>query len=161
MLHMFLRLAALALGLVLAINGAVAQQAGRVKAGTLSCDVSGGLGMIIGSQKSMTCRFDPVAPGWVPEAYNGSISKFGLDIGATSGSQMVWAVFAGGSPAPGALAGEYGGATAEATVAVGLGANVLVGGSDRTIALQPFSVTGQTGLNLAVGVALLRLSPAR
>jgi hypothetical protein len=157
--RLFLRFGALALGLAIAVGGAAAQ--GRVKAGTLSCDVSGGIGMIIGSQKTMTCRFEPVAPGWIPEAYTGSITKFGLDIGATAGSGMVWAVFAGGSPAPGALAGEYGGATAEATVAVGLGANVLVGGSDRTIALQPLSVTGQTGLNLAVGVAVLRLSPAR
>ena len=159
--RLFLRLAVLALGLAAAISGATAQQDNRGKAGTLSCDVSGGIGMIIGSQKSVTCRFEPVAPGWIPEAYVGSISKFGLDIGATSGSQMVWAVFAGGSPAPGALAGEYGGATAEATVAVGLGANVLVGGSNRTIALQPLSVTGQAGLNLAVGVAVLRLSPLR
>jgi Protein of unknown function (DUF992) len=72
---------------------------------------------------------------------------------------MVWAVFAAGSPAPGALAGDYAGATAEATFAVGLGANVLVGGSNHTIALQPVSVTGQTGLNIAGGVAVLHLSP--
>jgi hypothetical protein len=74
---------------------------------------------------------------------------------------MVWSVFAGGSARPGALGGNYGGATAEATIAGGLGANVLVGGSDRTVALQPLSVTGQTGLNLAVGVAELILRPAR
>jgi hypothetical protein len=156
--RLFLRLGVLALGLAIAISGAAAQSDGRVKAGTLSCDVSGGIGMIIGSQKSVICRFEPAIPGWPSELYTGTISKFGLDIGATSGSQMVWAVFAGGSPARGALAGDYGGATAEATVAVGLGANVLVGGSDRTIALQPLSVTGQTGLNLAVGVAVLKLS---
>jgi hypothetical protein len=117
--------------------------------------------MIIASQKSVSCQFIPAAPGWQPEIYVGSISKFGLDIGATTASQMVWVVFAGGSPMSGALAGNYGGATAEATVAVGLGANVLVGGSNRTIALQPLSVTGQTGLNLAVGVASLELRPAR
>ena len=157
--RMFLRLGALALGLTIAISGAAAQ--GRAKVGTLSCDVEGGIGMIIGSQKSMICRFDPAAPGWPSELYDGSISKLGIDIGATSGSQMVWAVFSGGSPARGALAGEYGGATAEATVAVGLGANVLVGGSDRAIALQPLSITGQTGLNVAAGVALLRLNRVR
>jgi Protein of unknown function (DUF992) len=157
MKHMTLRLGACALALAFAISSAQAQSA--VKAGTLSCDVSGGIGLIIGSQKSMTCRFDPVAPGWVPEAYSGSIGKLGVDLGATTGGQMVWAVFAAGSPAPGALAGDYAGATAEATFAVGLGANVLVGGSHRTIALQPVSVTGQTGLNLAAGVAVLRLRP--
>jgi hypothetical protein len=155
-----LRLAACALGLAIGTSVAAAQPAPG-KAGTLTCDVAGGIGMIIASHKSMTCRFDPVAPGWLPEAYSGSIGKLGVDIGATTGSQMVWAVFAAGSPAPGALAGDYGGATAEATFAVGLGANVLVGGSNRTIALQPVSVTGQTGLNVAGGVALLHLDRMR
>jgi hypothetical protein len=145
------------LGLAIAISSAQAQSA--VKAGTLSCDVSGGIGLIIGSQKTMACRFEPVAPGWVPEAYDGSIDKLGVDLGVTTGAQMVWAVFSAGSPAPGALAGDYAGATAEATFAVGLGANVLVGGSHRTIALQPLSITGQTGLNIAAGVAVLRLRP--
>jgi len=159
MKHMTLRLAAYGLGLTIAIGSVAAQAADRVKAGTLSCDVSGGIGLIIGSKKSMTCRFEPVAPGWVPEAYVGSIGKLGVDLGATTGAKMVWAVFSAGSPAPGALAGDYAGATAEATFAVGLGANVLVGGSHRTIALQPVSVTGQTGLNVAAGVALLQLRP--
>jgi hypothetical protein len=74
---------------------------------------------------------------------------------------MVWAVFAPTNRKFGALAGDYGGATAEATVGVGLGANVLVGGSDRTVALQPVSVQGQAGLNVAAGVTDLRLRPAR
>ena len=157
MKHMTMRLGACALALAFAISSAQAQS--TVKAGTLSCDVSGGIGLIIGSHKTMSCRFDPVAPGWLPEAYSGSIGKLGIDLGATTRGQMVWAVFAAGSPAPGALAGDYAGATAEATFAVGLGANVLVGGSHRSIALQPVSVTGQTGLNLAAGVAVLRLRP--
>jgi len=137
---------------------APAQNGGKV--GTLVCDISAGLGLIIGSKKTITCRFDPAAPGWPAETYVGSINKFGLDLGVTSGGQMIWAVFAGGSPAPTALAGNYAGATAEATIAAGLGANALVGGSNRTIALQPLSVSGQTGLNVAVGVAELVLRPA-
>jgi Protein of unknown function (DUF992) len=159
MKHMILRLAAYGLGLAIAIGSVAAQTADSGKAGTLSCDVSGGIGLIIGSQKSMSCRFEPVAPGWVPEAYLGSIGKLGIDLGATTAGRMVWAVFAAGSPAPGALAGDYAGATAEATFAVGLGANVLVGGSNQSIALQPLSITGQTGLNLAAGVAVLQLRP--
>jgi hypothetical protein len=155
---MSLRLMACVFALALATGGATAQTPPG-KAGTLTCDVAGGIGMIIASHKSMTCRFEPVAPGWIPEAYSGSIGKLGVDIGATSASQMVWAVFAAGSPAPGALAGDYAGATAEATFAVGLGANVLVGGSNHSIALQPLSVTGQTGLNIAGGVAVLQLRP--
>jgi hypothetical protein len=132
----------------------------RVKAGMLSCDVSGGFGFVIGSQKSVACIFTPDRPG-PQEAYVGTISKFGLDIGVTGGGQMLWGVFAETVGGRAALAGNYVGATGEATVAAGLGANVLVGGSNRTVALQPVSVTGQVGLNLAVGVAELTLRPAR
>jgi uncharacterized protein DUF992 len=136
-----------------AVSTAVAQQPPKV--GTLTCDVSGGVGMIVTSQKATTCTFAP-AKG-AKEVYTGSITKFGLDVGATSGGRMVWAVFAPTSRKAGALAGTYTGATAEATVGAGLGANVLVGGSDRTISLQPVSVQGQTGLNLAAGVSGLQL----
>jgi uncharacterized protein DUF992 len=151
---------------VLAIAAAVAlpipasAQANRTKVGTLSCDISGGIGLIITSKKDLTCMFTPSQPG-PREVYVGSITKFGLDLGATAGGEMVWAVYAPSSRKFGALAGNYGGATAEATVGAGLGANVLVGGSDRTVALQPVSVQGQAGLNVAAGVAELRLRPAR
>ena len=135
-------------------------QANRTKVGTLSCDISGGIGLIITSKKELTCMFTPSQPG-PKEVYVGSITKFGLDLGATAGGEMVWAVYAPSTRKFGALAGNYGGATAEATVGAGLGANVLVGGSDRTVALQPVSVQGQAGLNVAAGVADLRLRPAR
>ncbi len=137
---------------------AVAQQPAKV--GTLTCDISAGIGFIIGSKKEVTCMFTPSAGG-PSEVYVGSISKFGLDIGATAGGEMVWAVYAPTSGRVAALAGNYGGGSAEATVGVGLGANVLVGGSNRTVTLQPLSVQGQAGLNLAVGVAGLELRPAR
>ena len=127
-----------------------------VQAGVLDCDVSAGIGLIITSNKEVTCLFKPVnnAP---QEVYIGGISKFGLDLGATGRGQMLWSVYAPTNRPFGALAGNYVGATAEATVAVGLGANVLVGGSNQTITLQPLSVQGQVGLNIAAGVAELRL----
>jgi hypothetical protein len=152
--------AAATLALVVTAIGPAAAQPARVKSGVLDCDVSGGIGLIIGSQKSVQCVFTPDQPG-PREVYTGAITKFGLDIGATTGGRMVWSVYAETTAGRGALAGDYSGATGEATVAVGLGANVLVGGSNRTIALQPVSATGQTGLNLAVGVADLQLRPAR
>lgn len=139
---------------------AMAQQHDRTKVGSLTCDISGGIGMIIASKKSVTCMFTPSKPG-PREVYTGSITKFGLDVGATSGGEMVWTVFAPSNKKFGALAGHYGGASAEATVGAGVGANVLVGGSNRTVTLQPLSVQGQAGLNLAVGVAGLDLRPAR
>jgi hypothetical protein len=138
-----------------------AQQPTHTKAGTLSCDVSAGIGLIIASKKELTCLYTPSQPGGAQEVYLGSINKFGLDIGATAGGQLAWAVYAPTSANVGALAGSYAGATAEATVGVGLGANVLVGGSDRTVSLQPVSIQGQAGLNLAVGVADLELRRAR
>ncbi len=145
--------------LMLATGGtAMAQQ--PVAAGTLTCDVSAGLGMIIGSRKSVACTFAPSYPGPV-EYYNGTITKLGVDIGATAASVMVWLVYAPTSRPVGALAGQYVGATGEATFGVGLGANVLVGGSNRTVALQPVSVQGQTGLNVAGGVAELALQFSR
>jgi len=135
-------------------------QAQNVQAGSLVCDVSGGVGMIIASQREMACTFTN-SRGEL-EVYVGQIRRFGLDIGATAGGQMVWAVFApSGQFSRGALAGTYSGASAEATVVAGLGANVLLGGSNRSIALQPLSVQGQTGLNLAIGVADLQLQAAR
>ena len=153
-------IAAWAVAAAVALPVLASAQADRMKVGTLSCDVSGGIGLIITSKKDLTCMFTPSQPG-PREVYVGSITKFGLDLGATAGGEMVWAVYAPTTRKFGALAGDYGGATAEATVGAGLGANVLVGGSDRTVALQPVSVQGQAGLNVAAGVAELRLRPAR
>src|SRR5215470_1711700 len=133
----------------------------RVRAGLLTCDVSGGLGFIIGSVKQVNCAFAPDAPG-PQEAYMGRFSRFGLDIGVTAGGVMVWAVFTDTiGYGPGFLTGNYVGASGEVTVAAGLGANVLVGGSNRTIALQPLSISGQVGVNLAVGVGDLTLQSLR
>ncbi len=141
-----------------AAGGANAQD--RVAVGSLTCDVSAGFGVIIGSRKAVNCTFAPSLPGPV-EYYTGTITKLGVDIGITSGSVMVWLVYAPTTRPLGALAGSYGGATAEATFVAGLGANVLVGGSNRTVALQPVSVQGQTGLNVAGGVAQLDLAFVR
>lgn len=154
-------LAGLAMAAALVLpTPSMAQNSDRAKVGTLTCDISAGIGVIIASKKNVTCTFTPAAAG-PSEVYTGSITKFGLDIGGTSGGRMVWAVYAPTTAGHGALAGDYVGASGEATVGVGLGANVLVGGSNRTIALQPVSFQGQTGLNVAVGVAGLSLRPAR
>ena len=142
---------------VVAVAPASAQ---RMRAGLLTCDVSAGIGFIIGSQKSVSCVFAP-EPAGPQQVYDGSISKFGLDIGVTSSGVMIWGVFTDTLGGPGFLAGDYFGASGEVTVAAGLGANVLVGGSNRSVALQPLSVDSSIGLNLALGVAELRLRPGR
>jgi uncharacterized protein DUF992 len=145
-----------ATALVLAVLSGSAQAQQRVQAGSLTCDVSAGIGLIIGSQRNVSCTFTPAAPGPI-EYYTGTISKIGVDIGVTTGGVMVWLVWAPTDRPVGALAGGYAGAAAEASLVAGLGANALVGGSNRTVALQPFSVQGQTGLNIAAGVAGLDL----
>jgi hypothetical protein len=149
-----------AFALVLALGSTGPAAAQRVSAGLLTCDVSSGIGYIIGSHKDVSCTFTPGGTGR-REDYDGSISKFGLDLGITGPGLMVWAVFTDTVAGPGFLAGEYLGASGEISLAAGLGANVLVGGSNRTVALQPISLSGQIGVNLAVGVASLRLGLPR
>ena len=148
--------AALGLAAGVCAYGASALAQG-VKVGTLTCNVAGGYGLIFGSTQAVNCTLAPT--GGAPQHYVGSIEKFGVDIGYVKGGVLIWTVFAPAiNVAPGSLAGTYGGATAGAAVGAGLGANVLVGGSGNTIALQPLSVQGMTGLNIAAGVAAMTLT---
>jgi hypothetical protein len=136
---------------VAAVASGEAQAQARVEVGVLTCTVRGGSGFIIGSTKDLRCRFNK--PGR-DEFYHGTISKFGLDIGATKQTAIAWAVFAPTARLPpGSLNGNYGGVSAEATVGLGVGANALIGGSNKNIILQPLSVQAQQGLNIAAGVA--------
>ena len=130
-----------------------------VNIGALSCHVSGGVGFIFGSSKELDCIFKHTDGS--TERYHGEINKYGVDIGFTTESRIIWAVLAPGSVAPGALAGHYGGVTGEAEVGLGLGANVLLGGSSKQIALQPLSITGGVGLNVAAGIASITLEAGK
>ena len=154
------RLASAALlGLVVCMP-ASAQRPVWEQSGTLNCDVSGGIGFIVGSQRSVNCLFTPSYDG-PPEQYVGNITKVGLDVGFTGAGQLVWSVLQSTTRRRGVLAGSYVGASAEATVGAGLGANVLVGGNDRSVALQPLSIQGQVGLNVAAGIAEISLQYVR
>lgn len=145
---------AAASALAMATNANAAPEG--VKVGVLSCDVESGWGFIVGSSKSVRCAFHPNRGE--PDRYEGSISKLGVDIGYTAGGKIVWDVVAPSSDIrSGALQGDYAGATASATAGVGVGANVLIGGLDKSIALQPVSVEGNTGLDVAAGVGALSL----
>jgi hypothetical protein len=131
------------------------------KAGTLVCDVSSGWGFIFGSSRDLKCSFTDNKN--TPDHYEGHIKKFGVDIGYTAGGVIAWAVLAPSSDvassdvAKGALAGTYAGVTGSATVGGGVGANVLVGGGNNSFSLQPLSVEGNTGLNVAGGIAAIEL----
>lgn len=149
--------AVVAAALAVAPIGADAQEA-KVVAGTLTCQGKGSVGLILGSKQTLACKFNP-AGKTPPQSYTATITKIGLDVGIKGPSVMVWTVLSATSELPaGALAGNYAGVSAEASVAVGAGANALVGGSKSSVVLQPLSVQGQTGLNLAVGVAGLKLT---
>jgi Protein of unknown function (DUF992) len=130
-----------------------------VQLGVLECAIGAGTGYIIGSTKDLSCTFKPSDSSFAPESYFGVVRKVGIDIGTTNTALMQWLVLAPSANvyAPAALAGNYVGASAEATAVVGAGANLLVGGSNRSFTLQPLSVQAQTGLNVAVGVTEFQL----
>ena len=143
----------LLVGILVYSNPAQAQ--GGAQVGTLTCNVASGWGFVFGSSRALRCTF--VGRGRT-EHYAGTIQRFGVDIGFTQAGVLVWGVLAPTSNmAPGALAGNFVGATGSATVGVGAGANVLVGGSNRTISLQPVSFEGSTGLNVAAGIGAINL----
>ncbi|MHB8885385.1 MAG: DUF992 domain-containing protein [Methylovirgula sp.] len=133
--------------------------AARGQIGVLECNVSPGVGYILTSSRALACRF--TSRHGRLDYYVGTINKLGFDVGVTGPGRLVWQVWA---PSVGpnriALAGHYAGATAEASLGAGVGANVLVGGSRRTISLQPLSLNAQHGFNIAAGVAELTLEPA-
>ena len=145
--------------IIAACAGQAQAQDQGIGLGVLDCAIGGGTGFILGSSKDLSCTFAPADKSFAPEAYFGVVNKYGLDIGTTRQTMMQWLVL---TPlkniyAPGALAGDYVGASAEVTAAVGGGANLLVGGSSQAFTLQPLSLQTQTGLNLAIGVSQFQL----
>jgi len=147
--------AGLALG-TLAMQGP-AQADVTVKTGLLTCHVASGWGFVFGATRSLNCTYTSV-DGKKVGKYKGSISKFGIDIGYLQSGVLAWAVLSPSKDVePSGLAGDYGGLTAGATAGVGGSANLLVGGSNKTISLQPLSVEGNQGFNLAAGIAAISL----
>jgi len=129
--------------------------------GTLSCRVDPNIGFIIVGHQPMQCVYTQ-APGALPQvppqSYDGALNTVGLSIGFSAGSVLGWAVFAPTTGVPaGALAGEYVGVSADVGIGLGAGANVLLGGSNRTIALQPLSLQGSAAVNIIAGVSSLKL----
>ena len=155
-LHLMLAAAVAAAGLVTA--GAADAAPHGIRVGTLTCNVASGWGFVFGSSKDLHCTFRGNGRF---EHYTGSISKFGVDVGYTEGGVLVWGVFAPTSDMrKGALSGDYVGGSAQVTAGLGVGANALIGGFDKSIALQPVSVEGSKGLNVAAGIGSISLHEA-
>ena len=144
---------------VLGSAGAASAQTG-VKIGTLSCDVSRGVGLFVVQKQTLTCQFQPDAGG-PPDLYTGQISEYGIALGQVNAGHLIWGVLAPSTGVPkGALAGTYAGVGVQASAGVGAGANVLIGGTGRSFSLQPLSVEGQTGVNIAGGITTVTLAAA-
>ena len=142
----------------LATAGAANAAPHGVRVGDLTCNVASGWGFVFGSSKDLHCTFHGNDHN---EHYTGSISKFGVDVGYTEGGVLVWGVFAPTSDMrKGALAGDYVGGSAQVTAGLGVGANALIGGFDKSFALQPVSVEGSKGLNVAAGIGSISLHEA-
>ena len=152
----FLIAAALAL-VTLASPADTRAQPAWAQVGVLTCRLNPSIGFVIAGHQSMECTYQPAGP-FPPQAYQGAFNIVGLDVGVTAGGILSWTVFAPttGMPA-GALAGEYVGASGDVGLGVGAGANILLGGSGRSFALQPLSVQGSVAVNIAVGVSMLTL----
>lgn len=150
------RKTAFAVAAFVALSAVPASAQQQVQAGVLECRSGGTVGFIIGSVTELSCLFRPdVGPR---QPYRATITRAGVDIGATAVTSLTWAVFAPTQQLGlGDLSGNFAGVTAGATVGVGLGANVLYGGSNNSVALQPLSVEGSVGLNVFAGVAGLSL----
>ena len=157
----FLTSAAFAGGLSLALSAAIAQQPmQRVRVGILECRGGASVGFIVGSVTNLGCVLR--ADGLPEDRYVATVRKVGVDLGITQESALAWGVYAPVARlGPGDLSGDYVGAQGSATLGVGVGGNVLVGGSNNSIALQPLSVQGQVGVSVAAGLESLELRPGR
>jgi len=147
--------------LVASVAATTAQQPmQRVQVGILECRGAASIGFVVGSVTNLGCVLR--ADGAPEDRYIATIRKVGLDLGITEESALAWGVYAPAARlGPGDLAGDYAGAQGSATLGVGVGGNVLIGGSSNSIALQPLSVQSQVGVNIAAGLASLELRPGR
>ena len=150
----------LAVGM-LALGTMCASAEDKVQVGTLSCDVSSGVGLIVVEKQKLSCVFTNGMTG-ATETYTGSIDQFGVALGEVQKGHLIWGVLTADTGLKaGVLAGTYAGVGANASLGVGAGANVLVGGGQNSVSLQPISVEGQTGLNIAGGVTTVTLQLAK
>src|SRR5471032_3002169 len=120
-----------------------------VRAGILQCQGGQNVGFVVGSVTSLECVFQ--SEGRRPEPYIATVRRYGVDLGFTDQTKFSWAVNA---PSRQIQRGDR----ANASVGVGFGGNFLVGGAQNSYGLQPLSVQGQTGLNVAAGIADIELA---
>lgn len=148
-------LSSAAVAAALVVSASAAKAVDTVEVGLLECR-GASQQFIVGSVTELQCLFRP-SSGARPQPYVAQIRRFGVDIGFNQSTVLAWSVFAPTRVAPGGLSGNYVGASANATVGVGVGANALVGGSNNTVALQPLSGQAQTGFGVAGGISAMEM----
>jgi hypothetical protein len=154
-------LATIALIVIFSSPAAAQGQQAWTQVGSLVCKVDPNVGFIFVGHQPMQCTYTPSLAPAPPQYYDGAINTVGIDVGVSAGSVLAWGVFAPTTGLPqGALSGEYVGASGDIGFVVGGGANVLMGGSGRTVALQPLSLQGSLAFNVVLGVSSLKLRPA-
>lgn len=142
-------------------TGPAGAQTAKIKTGILTCHSEGGVGLILGSKEDLKCTYVPTGGGQTYQ-YVGTITRIGLDIGFRGKSTIIWAVLGSTDSLPGeALGGTFVGVSADIAVGIGAGANILLGGNKKSVVLQPLSVKGETGLDIAVTVSTLKLVPVQ
>jgi hypothetical protein len=133
----------------------------KLYVGALSCSVSGSVGFLFGSTKTLNCIL--VRPDGTSETYGGSINRYGIDIGFTKAMHVVWHVYTLNEvqPPPGTLAGNYIGGQESVAVGATAGGNTLIGGVNQAIVLTSVAIQGsKSGFNFADGIAEMSLSAA-
>lgn len=150
---------ALALAALMAFQSPGLAQDAKLVAGTLTCEGQGTVGLIVGSKEDLRCKYAP-AGGGASHQFAGKTTRIGLDVGVRGKSVMIWTVLGSTTQLPSErIGGTYAGVSADVAAGIGAGANVLVGGNKNSVALQPLSVKGETGINIAIGVSQLTLTP--
>ena len=155
------RLAPLA-GVALAFSFALSSAGpawSKSQIGLLRCDTSIGIGEILVRKQTMSCTFTHT--DGKTEKYTGTVHQYGVEIGMVKEGHLAWAVFAvSPTSGTGLLAGKYGGVSASVAAGIGLGADVLVGGTGEALSLQPIAVQGEPGIGIAAGVEQIALTAA-
>lgn len=133
-----------------------------MKVGVLTCKTvpNSGVNLLIHSTVDVKCEFKSSAGG-SPEHYKGETGiGFGIDVDVNRQKTIGYTVLSADfKPGTYQLAGKYGGVEGSATVGAGLGASVLVGGNDRSISLQPITLSTSTGFGVSGGFSYLYLEP--
>lgn len=137
--------------------GSTAAEARFERVGTLECKVAPNVSFVVGSHRTAGCIFYALNRREI-HRYRANLTRIGVDLNISQGGTLVWAVHAHNKRLyRGDLRGTYTGASGNIALGLGVGGNVLLGGSHNTIALQPLSGEGNVGVGISLGIGEITL----